>query len=63
MASQWILVFSFLVPNNTNFNKPMLIDHFDTRDKCEASLFYVKKSYEQVNMVGSGYCFGVGAEK
>jgi hypothetical protein len=60
MISEWILVFSFLVPANTNFNKPMLIDHFPTQEKCEASLFYLKKSYEEVNVTGSGYCWKVG---
>jgi hypothetical protein len=63
MTAEWILVFSFLVPNNPNFYKPILMDTFTTREQCEATLFYLKKSYEEMDIQGSGYCFGVGAEK
>lgn len=58
MSSTWILVFSFMVPNNTNFNSPIIMDHFTTREQCEMSLIYIKKNYEEVNIDGKGYCWG-----
>ena len=54
----WILVFSFTVPNNPYFNKPIIMDYFTTREQCEVTLLYVKKNYEEVNIQGVGYCWG-----
>ena len=56
--ANWILVFAFTVPNNANFNKPVIMDHFTTRAQCETTLLYVKKNYEEVNIQGQGYCWG-----
>lgn len=56
--ANWILVFAFTVPDNANFNKPVIMDHFTTRAQCEATLLYVKKNYEEVNIQGQGYCWG-----
>ena len=54
----WVLVFSFLVPTNPNFNKPVIMDSFASREQCESTLFYITKSYEEVGIKGNGYCWG-----
>lgn len=56
--ANWVLVFSFLVPNNANFNHPVLMDHFTTREQCEATLLYVQLNYREVGITGKGYCWG-----
>ena len=57
MAS-WILVFAFTVPNNANFNKPVIMDHFTTRQQCETTLAYIESNYREVNIQGQGFCWG-----
>ena len=57
MAS-WILVFAFTVPNNANFNKPVIMDHFTTRQQCETTLAYIEANYREVNITGKGFCWG-----
>ena len=63
MNATWVLVFSFLVPNNTNFNQPVFMDHFTTKEKCEATLYYITKNYEEVGIKGEGYCWGESKTK
>lgn len=55
---EWVLVFSFTVPLNENFNRPVIMDSFTTREKCESTLAYITLSYQQVNIKGLGYCWG-----
>ena len=57
--TNWILVFAFTVPNNANFNKPIIIDHFTTQQQCEITLAYIESNYREVNIKGNGYCWGV----
>ena len=54
----WVLFFAFTVPNNANFNKPVIMDSFTTRAQCEATLAYIKQNYEEVNIQGRGFCWG-----
>lgn len=56
----WILVYSFLVPGNHNFNSPKIIDTFTTREQCEATLYYITANYKEAGIEGSGYCWGEG---
>ena len=56
--TNWILVFAFTVPNNANFNKPVIIDHFTTQQQCETTLAYIESNYREVNIKGNGYCWG-----
>lgn len=58
MIASWILVFSFTVPDNPNFNKPVFMDSFATQQQCESTLMYIALSYKQVGITGSGYCWG-----
>lgn len=58
--ANWILIFTFTVPNNPNFNQPLIMDTFTTRVQCEQTLMYVKKNYEEVNIQGTGRCWGEG---
>lgn len=54
----WVLVFSFIVPNNANFNSPVIMDSFTTKQQCETTLAYIKQNYEEVNIQGRGFCWG-----
>lgn len=54
----WILIYSFLVPNNLNFNKPIIMDVFTTRQQCEATLYYIESNYKEAGIQGSGQCWG-----
>ena len=56
--ANWILIFVFSVPNNLNFNNPLIMDSFATREQCESTLFYITKSYEEVGIRGNGHCWG-----
>ena len=56
--ANWILVFAFTVPNNANFNTPVIMDHFTKQEKCEETLYYITKNYENVGIKGQGYCWG-----
>ena len=57
MAS-WILVFAFTVPNNANFNKPVIMDHFTTKAQCEESLLKLRLQYKEFEIPGEGFCWG-----
>lgn len=57
MAS-WILIYSFLVPNNTHFNQPVIMGHFATKAQCETTLAHIDQTYKQANITGSGHCWG-----
>ena len=54
----WILIFYFTVPNNPNFNKPVIMDTFTTRQQCESTLAYITVNYKEVGIVGQGHCWG-----
>lgn len=54
----WILVFAFTVPNNANFNKPVIMDSFTTQQQCETTLAYIETNYREVNITGKGFCWG-----
>ena len=54
----WILVYSFLVPNNSNFNKPIIMDIFTTKQQCEITLAYIELNYKEAGITGKGYCWG-----
>jgi hypothetical protein len=54
----WILVYSFSVPNNAYFNKPVVMDQFTSREHCEKTLEYINNTYLQAGIVGKGYCWG-----
>jgi len=54
----WVLVFTFTVPNNANFNSPVIMDSFTTKQQCETTLAYIKRNYEEVSIQGQGFCWG-----
>jgi hypothetical protein len=54
----WILIYTFMAPHNQYFNRPVILDHFTTRAQCELALDYITTSYNQVNIVGDGHCWG-----
>ena len=56
--AEWILIFSFTIPLNNNFNRPVIMDSFTTREQCESTLAYIELSYKQVDISGKGYCWG-----
>jgi len=58
MMITWILVYSFSVPNNAYFNKPVLMDQFTSQRTCEITLEYINNTYLQAGIVGKGYCWG-----
>lgn len=60
MMTGWILFFAFSVPNNSNFNQPVIMDSFTTRQQCETTLAYIESNYREVNIIGKGFCFGNG---
>lgn len=57
--NNWILFFAFTVPGNPNFNQPVIMDSFTTRQQCEATLAYIELNYREVNITGKGFCMGV----
>jgi len=54
----WILVYTFLVPGNLNFNNPLVMDTFTSREQCESTLHYINTTYREQGIKGSGYCWG-----
>lgn len=43
---------------NTPMNKPIIMDYFTTKEHCEMALEYVDTTYKQLNVKGTGYCWG-----
>ena len=54
----WVLVYHLLLPSNSYFTRPVIMDHFATKAQCEATLAYIDRTYKQANITGSGYCWG-----
>ena len=54
----WILIYTFTIPENHYFNRPVIMDNFTTQTQCELALDYIKMSYDRVNITGTGHCWG-----
>lgn len=39
-------------------NNPIVMDNFTEKEQCEIALDYIKTTYEQINVKGTGYCWG-----
>ncbi len=54
----WVLVYTFIIPANTYFNQPVVLDHFSSKEQCEITLDYINTTYNQAGISGSGHCWG-----
>jgi len=57
-VNTWVLVYMINLVGNTPMNKPIIMDYFTTKEHCEMALEYVDTTYKQLNVKGTGYCWG-----
>lgn len=53
----WVLVYSVhtsIYPMNT----PVIMDNFTTKEQCEIALDHIDTAYKQMDIKGTGYCWG-----
>jgi len=53
----WILVFT-IHSSMYPMNNPIVMDNFTEKEQCEIALDYIKTTYKQINVKGTGYCWG-----